>query len=138
MKRVLIVDDHPDVAHAVSELVRVTGCEATVFYNGREALDFLRANGADLVVLDVSMPPGMSGLAVLREMEAESMLPGTPVIMFSASEEFREKSLRLGAAGFVLKHEADRLIERIEQFLHCNRVPPDSRGSADILGQPAT
>ena len=83
-------------------------------------------------VLDVSMP-GMSGLDVLREMGADGLLPGTPVIMFSASEEFREKSLRLGASGFILKHEADRLIEQVERLVHCKGVPPDSQGHADTL-----
>jgi DNA-binding response OmpR family regulator len=92
-------------------------------------MDVLRAGRVDLLILDVSMP-GMSGLDVLREMGAEGMLPGTPVLMFSASEEYREKSLILGAAAFVLKHEADDLIEQIERLLRCKGVPPEARGRA--------
>ena len=66
-------------------------------------MDFVRAARVDLVILDVSMPDGMTGLDVSRETGAEGMLPGTPVIMVSASMEFRERSLQLGAAGFVRK-----------------------------------
>ena len=108
MLRALVVDDHPGIAQAVAAMVRTSGCEAAIVHNARAAMDFLRSHHADLVVLDVSMP-GMSGLEVLREMGAEGMLPGTPVLMFSASEEHRERSLMLGPTGFVLKHEADDL-----------------------------
>ena len=81
MTRVLVVDDHPAVAQAVVQMVQMTGREAAVVHSGPAALDFLRDRGADLVVLDVSMP-GMSGLDVLRVMGAEGMLGRTRVVMF--------------------------------------------------------
>ena len=127
MSRVLVVDDHPDIARAVAQIARAAGCDATVVHGGRAALDVLRAGRVDLVILDVSMP-GMSGLEVLREMGAEGMLPGTPVVMFSAGGEFRERALRLGAAAFVMKDDADDLIEQIERLLRCKGVSPESQG----------
>ena len=130
MLRALVVDDHPGIAQAVAAMVRTLGCEAAVVHSGEAAMDFLRSNHADLVVLDVSMP-GMSGLDVLREMGAEGMLPGTPVLMFSASGEHRERSLRLGATGFVLKHEAYDLTEQIARLLHCTGTPRDSLDRPD-------
>ena len=107
-------------------MVRTIGCDVAVANGGEVALEFLKVNRVALVVLDISMP-GMSGIDVLREMRAQGMLPGTPVIMFSASEEHREKALSLGAVGFILKHEADDLIEKIEQLLRCGGVPPESK-----------
>ena len=130
MLRALVVDDHPGIAQAVAAMVRSSGCEAAVVHSGEAAMDFLRTHRVDLVVLDVSMP-GMSGLEVLREMGAEGMLPGTPVLMFSASEEHRERSLMLGATGFVLKHEADDLAERIGRLLRCPGTPTDSHDRPD-------
>ena len=68
MLRALVVDDHPGIAQAVAAMVRSCGCEAAVVHSGREAMDFLRAARVDLVILDVSMPDGMSGLDVLRRL----------------------------------------------------------------------
>ena len=125
MAHVLVVDDHPGIAQAVAQMVRTSGCAASVVDSGERAMNTLRAGGTDLVILDVSMPE-MSGLDVLREMGAEGMLPGTPVLMFSASEEFRETALKLGAAGFVLKHEAEDLTEQIERLLRSTGVTPEA------------
>ena len=126
MSRVLVVDDHPGIAEAVAAMVRASGCEVAVVHSGEAAMDFLRAGDVDLLILDVSMP-GMSGLEVLREMGAEGILPVTPVLMFSASGEFRERSMQLGAAGFILKDDPDGLTEQIERLLRCKGVPPEAR-----------
>ena len=126
MAHVLVVDDHHGIAQAVAQIVRAAGCQVSITHTGGDALGFLRSGRVDLVILDVSMP-GISGLDVLREMGAEGMLPGTPVVMFSASAEYREKLLMLGAVGFVLKHEADDLIEQIEGLLRCKGVPPEAQ-----------
>ena len=88
-------------------------------------MESLRRSRVDLLVLDVSMP-GMSGLDVLSETGAEGMLPGTPVVMFSASEECRERALRLGATGFILKHEPDHLTAEITRHLGCGAEPEES------------
>ena len=124
MTRVLVVDDHPAVAQAVAELVRLSGCEADVVHDGEAALAFLRTGRVELVLLDVSMP-GVSGLDVLRTMGAEGLLGATSVVMFSAEEGYRNKAMMLGAAGFVLKHEADDLVAEIERHTRCRPSPGD-------------
>jgi CheY-like chemotaxis protein len=119
MSLVLIVDDHPAVVYAAAELIRMQGCDVAVANSGQAAMEFLRANEVGLVVLDVSMP-GMSGLDVLREMDGEGMLATTPVVMYSASEQFKDRALKLGAVGFVLKHQPEVLATEIERHL-CGR-----------------
>lgn len=127
MARVLVVDDHPALAQAVAEMARMSGCEAAVANDGEAALHYLRANRVDLVILDVSMP-GVSGLDVLRSMAADGLLLITKVLMFSASKEHRQRSLLLGATGFILKHEVDDLVAEIVKHTRCGAPPDDAQG----------
>ena len=127
MARVLVVDDHPAVAQAVAELVRLSGCEADVVHGGQAALAYLRTRRVELVLLDVSMPV-VSGLDVLRAMGAEGLLGTTSVVMFSAEEGYRNKAMMLGAGAFVLKHEADDLIAEIERHTRCRPAGDDPVG----------
>ena len=118
MPVVLVVEDHPAIALAVAASVRFSGYQVVVAHSGPEALAFLLRRTPDLVVLDESMP-GMSGLDVLRALRSDGgCYPNPPpVVMFSASDAAREESARLGAAGFVLKTEADALVPQIRRTL---------------------
>ena len=109
MAVVLVVDDHPAMADTVAARLQADGHAVETAHSGEVALASLRSRPADAVVLDVSMP-GMSGLDVLRALRAEGMLPGLRVVMFSATDGARSESLRLGAAEFVLKDDAENLI----------------------------
>ena len=115
MAVVLVVDDHIGMAQAVATLIGTSHHEAAVAHSGRAALDHIATHHVDLVILDVSMP-GMSGLDVLRELGANGRLADLPVLMFSASETYRDESLRLGAVEFVFKHEADELPTLIQRY----------------------
>ena len=109
MAVVLVVDDHRAMAETVAARLQADGHAVETAFSGELARASLRRRPADAVVLDVSMP-GMSGLDVLRAMRAEGMLPGLCVVMFSATDGARKESLRLGAAAFVLKDDADDLL----------------------------
>jgi CheY-like chemotaxis protein len=122
MAVVLVVDDHVGIAQVVEKLAQMAGCETAVTHTGESALAYVRAHPVDLVVLDVAMP-GLSGLDVLRELRTEGRLPALPVLMFSASDQHRDESLRLGAVGFVLKHEADELPTLMERYACARRHP---------------
>ena len=115
MADVLVVDDHISMAQAVAAMVRMSHHDAAVVHSGQAALDHIASHHVDLVVLDVSMP-GMTGLDVLRELGASGRLVDLPVVMFSASKEYREEARRLGAVEFVLKHEADELPTLIDRY----------------------
>jgi CheY-like chemotaxis protein len=109
MAVVLVVDDHPAMADKVAARLQADGHAVETALSGERALASLRSRPADAVVLDVSMP-GMSGLDVLRALRAEGLLPALRVIMFSATDGARKESLRLGAAEFVLKEDAEDLL----------------------------
>ncbi len=95
---VLIADDAPDVAKMVAFGVRMTwpDCQVTVAADGQEALRHFAAEGADLVVLDVSMPPP-DGFEVCQRIRETSRVP---ILMLTVRDDVVDKvrALDLGAA----------------------------------------
>ena len=122
MAIVLVVDDYRAMAETVAARLQADGHTVETALSGELALASLRVRPADAVVLDVSMP-GMSGLDVLRALRAEGLLPGLRVVMFSATDGARTESLRLGAAEFVLKDDADDLPSLVVPYQQGPVVP---------------
>jgi len=102
--RIVIVDDHAVVRAGLKQFLaeqmdfQVIGEAA----NGREALDFVRAGGIDVLILDVSMP-GQSGVDALSGIKARA--PELPVLMLSAFPEthYATALLKQGASGYLNK-----------------------------------
>ena len=101
--KVLIADDARDVAEAVAFGARMTwpGCKVTVSASGAEALRHFAEEGADLVVLDVMMPPP-DGLAVCRRIRESSPVP---IMMLTVRDSTVDKvrALDLGADDYLAK-----------------------------------
>ena len=104
MARVLVVDDNQDTCELLARILRRAGHDAACETSPAAALDHVRRDAPDLVVLDVMMP-GMTGLEVLRAIRAEPALAALPVVMFTAlsDEKTRSEARRLGATGYVVK-----------------------------------
>ena len=104
-RRVLLVDDDPDVAAIVAlALGQVPGCAVSVCAASRDAVARARALRPDLILLDVMMPV-LDGEATLRALRAEPDTASIPVVFISAGVDARDApSYRaLGAAGVVPK-----------------------------------
>lgn len=82
-KRILIVDDDPDLVEAVSMLLEAEGMTPIAAYGGTEGLEKARTDKPDLIVLDIMMPD-KDGYAVAKELAANDELSGIPVIMLTA------------------------------------------------------
>ena len=83
-RRVLVVDDDPDIRELVGLYVKGGGYAVALAGGGAEALEVVRERGApDLAVLDVTMPD-MDGFAVLKALRAEPGLENLPVVFLSA------------------------------------------------------
>lgn len=106
--RVLIADDHAIVRRGLRALLTsqpgIEVCSEAA--SGAEALDGVKKDKPDLLVLDLTMPE-MNGLQVARAVREES--PDTDILVLSMhfSEEVAREALRCGAIGYVLKSEAD-------------------------------
>ena len=81
-KTVLVVDDERPIATLLARLAQGEGARTEVAYNGREALEKIRAHKPDLVLLDLIMPI-MSGEELLAIMETDPALQDVPVIVIS-------------------------------------------------------
>jgi len=102
--RVLVVDDNQDTCELLARILRRAGHDAACQTSPAGALDHIRRDVPDLVILDVMMP-GMTGLEVLRALRAEKGLAALPVVLFTAlsDEKTRAEARRLGASGYVVK-----------------------------------
>src|SRR5687767_3954385 len=70
--RILIVEDHDDLADALRTNLRSEGYHASVARDGRQALAMVRADPPDIIVLDLGIP-GLDGLALLARLRAEEI-----------------------------------------------------------------
>jgi CheY-like chemotaxis protein len=101
MKRVLIVDDEPDLTAVVREYLQEQ-YEVVVANDGTAALAAFRRQRPDVVFLDINMP-GPSGLEVLKQLRQAD--PTLPVVMVTVDTEMAtvQECLRQGAFGYVPK-----------------------------------
>lgn len=119
MKTILIADDRLEVL----ELLRVTleAEDYQVIYtsDGKEALEKIKLEKPDLILLDVVMPK-MDGFQVLSELRRDSRLKDTPVIMLTAKgqEVDREKGKKLGANDYIVKpFSPSELLTKVGEIL---------------------
>ncbi len=82
-KRILVVDDDPDVVSVVQNKLEKLNCTVDVAYDGVEGWDRVNADLPDIIVLDVMMPV-KDGVQMCKELKAESKTADIPVIMLTA------------------------------------------------------
>jgi two-component system, OmpR family, KDP operon response regulator KdpE len=122
-KLVLVVDDEARIANFVRMNLELEGCRVITATNGREALDRVREQMPDIVLLDIMMP-GMDGYEVLRRLRQFSAVP---VIMLTAKneEDDRIRGLELGADDYMGKPFGHReLVSRMRAVLRRHATPP--------------
>jgi CheY-like chemotaxis protein len=87
VRRVLVVDDDPDVLHLFTRMLHVCdgALEVVTASSGQEALEELRRTSPDLMLLDVVMP-GMDGWQVLESMAREEGIKDVPIYLVSAQD----------------------------------------------------
>ena len=100
--RVLIVDDEPPIRRFLKTALSAQAYRVEEADDGETALDFLKRNPVDLVVLDLGLP-GMDGLEVLRRLRAQGT--AVPVIILSSRDDEAGKvaALDMGADDYVSK-----------------------------------
>ena len=118
-KRVLVVDDEPNIVMSLEFLMRRAGFEVQVARNGKEAIEALQGAPPDLLLLDVMMPE-FDGYEVCERVRARPEWNRTKIIMLTARgrEVERERGLSLGADAYVTKPFSTRdLVEKAKQML---------------------
>lgn len=121
MADILVVEDEDNIAVALDFLLSRDGHRHSRLATGAEAVERIRAERPDLVLLDV-MLPDVSGYQIVQDLRADPALKQVRVLMMTArgSVVERRKGLALGADGFIakpfelseLRAEMTRLLER--------------------------
>jgi DNA-binding response OmpR family regulator len=118
-KRVLVVDDEPNIVMSLRFLMEREGFVVEVAPTGEEALAALNRQPADLVLLDVMMPE-LDGFEVCQRIRTNPAWQRTKVIMLTAKgrDVERDKGLALGADEYITKPFSTReLVVRVKQML---------------------
>jgi len=127
-KKVLAVDDDPDVRAFVVTVLEENGYTPLVAQSGEEGMDAIREGGPELVILDILMPRG-SGVRLYRELKTDASLKHIPVIVLSgiAKKSFlrSQKALTEFRGGVVPEPEAylekpvkpEELVETIKKVI---------------------
>ena len=102
--KILVVEDHPTTRLKLSLGLQGQGHTVAEAENGKQALERLRADSFDLVLLDIVMPE-MDGYQVLEEMKRDVKLRDVPVIVISANDELENivHGIELGADDYLPK-----------------------------------
>jgi HAMP domain-containing protein/CheY-like chemotaxis protein/signal transduction histidine kinase len=137
-KKLLLVEDNPAEQLSITHLLGHDDIEIETASTGQEALDAMRANPADCVVLDLRLPD-ISGFDVLHEMRNDSQLSDIPVVVFTGRELSAEEDMQLHtmARSIVVKgvESPERLLDETSLFLHrvVTDLPPEMQRMLDRL-----
>ena len=103
-KRVLLIEDEPNIIEAISFILSRDGWTVHTHEDGLTAMDKVSASPPDLIILDV-MLPGRSGFDILRDLRADDRTKATPVMMLTARGQAKDRELaaRLGVTHFMTK-----------------------------------
>jgi len=119
-KKIIIVEDQPDVADLFEEMLSVDGYQVIKIHSSTGALSVIQAENPDLVLLDIMMPD-VSGLEVLRFMRREPGLQQIPVVIVSAKtlpEDIRT-GLEAGASVYLTKPvDLEVLLKTVAGVVH--------------------
>ncbi len=103
-RRVLLIEDEPHIAEAIRFLLTRDGWTVASHGDGSDAMDVIRREVPDVLVLDVKLP-GRSGYDILGELRADPTLAALPVLVLSARsrQEDRDMAAEIGASHFMTK-----------------------------------
>jgi two-component system, OmpR family, alkaline phosphatase synthesis response regulator PhoP len=119
MKKIILVDDEPNIIMALEYTFKKNNFEVFIARDGKEALELLKTEQPDLIILDIMMPL-VDGYATLEAIKKNEKLAQCKVIFLSAKnkEADIEKGLQLGADAYVTKpFSIKKLVEQVNDLL---------------------
>ncbi|MHA1228083.1 MAG: response regulator [Candidatus Hodarchaeales archaeon] len=118
-KVVLVVDDELDTLELIQTILKHEGFEVWKAANGKEALELVEKK-PDLILLDVRMPGGLSGIDVCRKLKNDEKFKHIPIIIFSAKilDNDIRMGLEAGAEEYITKPFSSKdLLEIINRYI---------------------
>ena len=118
-KRILIVDDEPDMRYFVAANLNAKGFIAETASDGKEVLNIIKKRRPDLIILDVLMPV-VDGFTLLHRLKSNASYSKIPVIMLTVKKEpkYLGKGIDMGAEFYLPKpFNFDNLMEFVKVAL---------------------
>ncbi|MBP1698239.1 MAG: response regulator receiver protein [Deltaproteobacteria bacterium] len=123
-RKILIVDDDPDLVEAVTMILRSKKFEVVAAYNGKEGIEKVKTERPDLVVLDVMMPE-KDGYSVCKELKSDPQWSRIPILLLTAvvshvptTRFTQQMGMETEADDYIDKPvEPEVLVKRIEALL---------------------
>jgi DNA-binding response OmpR family regulator len=131
-ERILIVEDEKNISKLLRYNLEKAEYDCTVARTGEDAIEILKKQRTDLIILDI-MLPGMDGFEVCRRVRQDTANKGTPIIMLTAKGEEVDRvvGLELGADDYMVKPFSPReLVLRVKVVL--KRGKPE-KAKKDLL-----
>jgi signal transduction histidine kinase len=117
-EHILVVDDEPQLRDIASQMLHAFGYKVDSVCSGEQAVQFVRDNGVDLIVMDMQMGSGMNGRQAYEEIV--TLRPGQKAIIasgFSESDDVKN-ALQRGAGGFIKKpYSMEQLGQAVKEAL---------------------
>lgn len=118
--KILVIDDDVPTLEIMELLLRKIGMEPLMVQSGPEALDVLRTQSVDLIILDVMMAP-VDGWQLLDILKADDSFRKIPILLFTAKYVWPEETERYGSKVEGILHKPislDELQKAVEQVLN--------------------
>jgi PAS domain S-box-containing protein len=121
---VLIVDDDPDIREVITEILKSRGFEVREAENGVRALESVKADLPDLILLDIRLPD-IDGFEACRRLRMEEKSSKVPIIFLSGLSDTNDivRAFSSGGSDYIIKPFKEKeLISRIENHLERSRI----------------
>jgi DNA-binding response OmpR family regulator len=120
LKKILIVDDEPDIMKSVSFRMKKAGYGVVEATDGQKGIDMARSEKPDLILLDWRLPIKDGG-EVYQELKADEDLKDIPVIILTASRETEALDVKLQSIGakhvLIKPYEPSELLQKINELI---------------------
>lgn len=131
--RFAVVEDNTTLANGIAHQLRDQGHAVDILHDGAQALEFLRHDGADMVILDVNLP-SLSGFEVLRALRTAGST--MPIILLTARGDLRDRvtGLDAGADDYLIKpFDMEELDARIRALIRRRPAEPTAPDQVGVL-----
>ncbi len=135
-RRLLVVDDEPDLREVICDELRLAGATAIEAENGTQAFQLVQEQHFDTVISDIRMP-GEDGISLAKKIKARAGPPPAVFLITGFSEITAAEVYGIGVEGFILKpfnmasviHDIERILTAADRRWS---VPPQTVGTKDI------
>lgn len=103
--KIVIVEDDPMMADTIASMLELFGYETAICQTAAEALDAIPQGRPGLILLDLNLPDGVSGIEICRQVKADPDLQHTSVIIVSAEDNplVIQSAMEAGASRYLVK-----------------------------------